>query len=227
MIFSRLAFYLLLNVVLHFCGTYAVFAMDKPTLETPLLSDQKEEDSLEKDLEELSVLADLLIKQGSSTDLVPLYETPLIPLDLTFYNAVLEGQNQQITRCLLTGVSLQTKDAQGKTVFHHLAVKEKEFQAHATLCILISTPRKYVVDTVRAIALQGNLYSRLTKWHIAGLVRVLLMQDDDGNIPLDYIDQDSPDKWHCYFQVDPAYIEKHFGNGIMQKYIKACGKKSD
>lgn len=223
--FSRLVLYVLLSLPLSFGVTYVVIAMEKLGLETPLLNDQKEEDSIEKDLGELSAIGDLLSMQGSSTYVIPLHGPTLIPKDLCFYNAVLEGRHKQIIRCLLTGVSLQIKDTQGKTVFHHLAVKARELHAPSTLYVLISTPRKYVFDTARSMALQGNIYSRFTKWHIAGLVRVLLMQDNDGNMPVDYIDQASSDRWHCFFQIDSAYLEKHFGNAITEKYIKACGKK--
>lgn len=140
---------------------------------------------------------------------------------LSLFDAVVQLNDQCIKHCLHEGASLQVKDEQGKTLLHHLA--KRDIYALQTVSALMFAPRKNVVDTILKLRLRHNaIYPRMVNWHIAGLVRVLLMQDKQGNIPLDYAKVDRDAQWQCYFQVNHGYWQKYFSTDIMLGYINLC-----
>ncbi|MGE0009289.1 MAG: hypothetical protein AB7F19_02000 [Candidatus Babeliales bacterium] len=220
--FSRVAVCAVFFLIFLGLGNCYVYAMDSVGLQSSLLPGQQVSAAalLQDDVEELSEVADSL-SQGLAISVVRPTENEQ---EVSFYQAVLTGNDKRVVDCLQGGASLQERDASGKTVFHHLAAADT--QAKSTLFVLLCTPRGQVIETVRKISLPGKTYSLFMKWHVAGLVRVLLMQDNEGQIPLDCVKEDSLE-WQKYFQANPALITSLLGKTIILRYINAYSPKKE
>lgn len=146
-----------------------------------------------------------------------MYKGP--PLDMR--DAVIKRFNRRIKELLCNGVSLQERDQDGRTIFHHLA--QQDLDALSTWQALFYTPRKQVFDTINKIPNLKDRYRHMAKWHIAGLIRALLLQDKWGRHAANYARLISKEEeWRTLFDhrvVEDIYATVYFNYKDMYKNI--------
>ncbi len=202
-----------------FCVCFISNAMEQRALEVPLLFEH-EQATLEDDTEFLDTTFQKMIQNMQHVADEPfrndfaLATTDSVELVGPLFKAVLQSDSCTVRDCLLRGASLQERDRQGRTIFHHVAFQGKA--AQETISAIVYTPRKYVIDSVKTMYEFGNIHVFAMRWHIAGLVRALLMVDNHGYTPLEYVCDESLRR---YFYAEVGHFRACFGKDILFKYV--------
>lgn len=168
------------------------------SLEPPSLFIQK--------LESPESIVNILVREGESRQ-----EEDLSSL---LREAVDQLRDKEVARLLANGALISQRDARGRTLFQRICERGSPRNCpENTLNALLTSPRKSVIDTVTKMGVaQGNLVTNLTRWHIWGLLRVLMMTAKDvgwdGDVTLDF------DSLFEQFGLD---IIKGYNNYVEQK----------
>jgi len=141
------------------------------------------------------------------------------------HDAVVYGKKEEVRQLLQDGAPILVKDERGMTVFHCIA-QQAGLAGKDTLKALFISPRLCVVRTIEKMNIPPEQrIERMCKWHIAGLVKGLLMRDAEGKTSQESAQNNIIFWWSAYFCPDPGWLAEEFGADIWQGY-STIGLKS-
>lgn len=157
-------------------------------------------------LESSESIVNILVREGESRQEED--------LSLLLREAVDQLRDKEVARLLANGALISQRDVRGRTLFQRICERGSLRNCpQSTFNALLTSPRKSVIDTVTKMGVaQENFVTNLTRWHIWGLVRVLMMTAKDvgwgDSVTFDF------DNLFSKFGID---IIKGYNNYVEQK----------